>query len=468
MDRPFLQHVVEFAVDQGCREIDFLLARSYTDPKKLLGDGKRWGARFRYYSPSEGSHEYTAFETVPWKDPEERILLAHADRLPEADLEKVKSYSALFCWRAGELHWTGWGVIRASDLRCPLERADEEGLFSSLLSANSEAVCLEGAPPLASRSHADLIEANRRVLAKEFPRLLVGGKEVKPGVWMARNVSVHATAKLVAPAFLGENCKVAALVQVGPSATIGRDCMIERKTFVSNSIVCRGSYVGEQLALQGVVVDRSWLVNARFGVTIEGVDELLLGSVFGPPLTAALQRILSRLLAALALVAACPFLLAVTLGSALGAFPKVKREFMVQTPAVSEPYRWRTFAFWSFGSKSLVRDRYSWLRHFFFFFLPGLCQVVKGHVDFVGPRPRTTAEMEVATASERAVYLQSRPGLLQPDLFCRPEQDSNSYGANVFEDGWLQPISTVIRYAGRLLWTCVSAFLPAALAGEQK
>ena len=76
--------------------------------------------------------------------------------------------------------------------------------------------------------------------------------------------------------------------------------------------------------------------------------------------------------------------------------------------------------------------------------------------------------MEVATASERAIYLQSRPGLLQPDLFRRPEQNSDSSGANVVEAGWLQSISTVIRYAGRILWTCVSGFLPVALAGGQK
>ena len=76
--------------------------------------------------------------------------------------------------------------------------------------------------------------------------------------------------------------------------------------------------------------------------------------------------------------------------------------------------------------------------------------------------------MEAATESERAVYLQSRPGLLQPDLFRRPEQNASSSDANVVEAGWLQPISTVIRYAGRILWNCVSAFLPVALVGGQK
>ena len=82
---------------------------------------------------------------------------------------------------------------------------------------------------------------------------------------------------------MGENSRVGAMVQVGPSVSIGKDCMIARETVVSHSVVFDGSYIGEKLALRGVVVDRSRFASTRWGVEIEGMDDLLLGSVFSAP-----------------------------------------------------------------------------------------------------------------------------------------------------------------------------------------
>jgi hypothetical protein len=153
---------------------------------------------------------------------------------------------------------------------------------------------------------------------------------------VARNVSVHATAKLKAPAFLGENSRIGPLVKVGPGASIGRDCLIERETFVSDSVVFGGSYVGQHLKLRGVVVDRSRLINPRWDVEIEGVDDLLLGSVFNAPWNIGLQRACARIAAAVGLLAAFPFLFVMLVCSAVGLMPALRREFMVRTPAVSE------------------------------------------------------------------------------------------------------------------------------------
>jgi hypothetical protein len=366
----------------------------------------------------------------------------------------------LFCWKGEELNWTGWGVIRAADtLRLP-KGIEETELFTSLMRTGGYLVCAKGPRPLMAHSYENLIEANRRVLAREFPGLLVGGKEVQPGVWVARNVTVHPTAKLTSPAFLGENSRVGALVQVGPGASIGKDCMIERETFVSDSVVCGGSYVGRQLALRGVVVDRSRLINTRWDAEIEGVDELLLGSVFGLPLRTTLRRACSRIAAGLALVVAFPCLLAMFVGSALGMVPRLRREFLVKTPTVSEEYRWKMFPLWSFGSRQAPARRAGWLRHFFLSFLPGLLSIVAGHIGIVGARPRSKKEVEQASVSQRSAYLRSRSGILQPGLFqnAQPDFEMSTFGA--VDTGWREAITLIMRYARFVLRECFFLVLP--------
>jgi hypothetical protein len=288
-------------------------------------------------------------------------------------------------------------------------------------------------------------------LGREFPGLLMGGKEVQPGVWIARNVSVHPTAKLKSPAYLGENSRVGAMVQVGPAASIGRDCMIERETFVCDSVVFGGSYVGQQLALRGVVVDRSRLINTRWGAEIEGVDELLLGSVFGAPIRTGLQRGVARVVAALGLILALPFLSIMLLLSLLGLIPALTAAELVRTPAVSEAYRWKYFLRWSFGDHRFPEGGQGWIRNFFFCFLPALFTIAAGHMDFAGSRPRTKEEAEQATINQRSAFLRSRPGFLHPELFGSPAVETGWNCHRETEIGWRETLGLLLRYFGRLL-----------------
>jgi lipopolysaccharide/colanic/teichoic acid biosynthesis glycosyltransferase len=444
VDRPFLQHVVETVVGQGIREIHFILPEEDRDAHGILGDGTRWGAHFRYHAPPGKRRVYDVFKAIDVAGPDEPFLLAQSDRLPLFRLDPGTSVPTLFCWRATELRWTGWGVVRAGDMIGLPKGIKQPELFTSLVRANRDTVCEVGPRPLMAHSCEDLIEANQRVLAREFPGLLVGGKEVQPGVWIARNVSVHPTAKLTSPAFLGENSRVAAMVQVGPGACIGRDCMIERETFVSNSVVCGGSYVGQQLALKGVVVDRSRLINTRWAAEIEGVDELLLGSVYGVPVGTRFRRACGRLVAAVALVLALPCLVAMFIASKIGLIPPLTRELVVQTPAVSEPFRWTMFLLWSFGVRRTPEARDGWLRHFFFCFLPALLSVVTGHIGLTGTKPRSKEEAEQTRDSEFSACLRSRSGILQPNLL-------EKAGSEAAALSWLEEIKLIGRYVRLVL-----------------
>ncbi len=434
----------------GVRRLDFALSEESQAIAATLGDGTRWGAEFRYYSAGSKS-AYDALKLIPLGNPDEEVLVAHSDRLPLIQLNAATSLPTLFCWKGTKLSWTGWAVTRAADIRRVPEGVDERGLFAFFLDECNGTICEDGPRPLTAGSYEDLIDANRRALMREFPGLLVGGKEVQPGVWVARNVTIHPTAKLAPPAFLGENSRVGAMVQVGPAASIGKDCMIERETFVSDSVVCGGSYVGRQLALRGVVVDRSRLISTRWGAEIEGVDDLLLGSVFGIPWRTRVRRACGRGAAAVALVLASPCLLLLWVGSTLRIVPTLRRQSMVRTPTVSEPYRWKMFPLWSFGARQIPCGRTGWARHFFFCFLPALPSIAAGYMGLVGIRPQTKEEVEQAPVSRRAAYLRSRVGVLQFDSLRNAAPDSDSFSADGTDTGWREAITRMTLYVGLVL-----------------
>ncbi len=440
LDSPFLHHLVDVLVAQKIRDIEFVFEAGSIVPD-LVAEGTRWGARLKYHDCTGFESVYSGLRQVTWTDPEERILLAHSDRLPLVDLNAVNFVPAMFFSVDSNLEWTGWSVIRASDLEMAAQSASEAQLLAGLDPISRQRVPC--GRPLTARSHGDLLDAHKRVLSGEFPKVIMEGREVKPGLWIARNAYVHPTARLIAPAFIGENARVGSMVQIGPAATIGRDCLIGSETAISDSIICSGTYVARKLVLNGVVVDRSNLVNTKLVAEIEGVDEALLGSVAGLSLRSAARKLLTRLTAGFLIVITLPILLMLYLGSMLRVVPMLRRESIVKTPTVSSRYRWREFPLWSFDGEARTRRAYG-LSHFLFQFLPALFAIASGDMVFVGARPRTKLEMEQAPTT----YLQLSIGILQPEMLGLKARSKNLQER---DPRMSDSFRVCLRYAGAIL-----------------
>lgn len=454
VDRPFLHHLIETVVGHGIRELDIIVPERASNIANALGSGTRWGARFRYYTVADAVSLYDGFRQIPGQSDGDSVLLVHSEVLPRVCLEPGESGATLFFWEESEIHWTGWGVVRLSDLQNMQDGLDEAGLLASLTSKENAARQIVERP-LMARSYPELLESNRRVLSKDFPGLVVSGKEVQPGVWIARNVKVHPTASLAAPAFLGENCRIGALAHVGPGVSIGKDCMIERETQVTDSVVYAGSYVGQQLALKNVVVDRSRLINTACEAEIEDVDDLLLGSVFGMSLKARVRRVCSRVAAFVAILLLSPCFVLLLAAAAVGLIPKLQRTTVVQTPTVLEPYRWKTFELWSFGKNSIPSGRKGWVRHLFFSFLPALAPIAVGYMGLAGPRPRPDEEIRNLPAYRRWACLRMRSGILQPPSPGSVESDDDVKYYEAAGTGFRKSLAEAARYAGRVLRCCL-------------
>ncbi|MBM3262099.1 MAG: hypothetical protein FJY97_01510 [candidate division Zixibacteria bacterium] len=63
-DRSIAQHIIEFLVDQGVVEFDFVLSHLPEKLETLLGDGARWGCRFRYHLTRDPERPYATLRAI--------------------------------------------------------------------------------------------------------------------------------------------------------------------------------------------------------------------------------------------------------------------------------------------------------------------------------------------------------------------------------------------------------------------
>src|ERR1700722_10228444 len=104
IDRPFLQHIVEFLPEAGIVDtIDIVLSHVPEKVEALLGDGTRWGVPIRYSLARDPARPYAALSRLDGVEP---VLLVHADCLPQVALKDsvASPQPVAFC---ADGKWTG-------------------------------------------------------------------------------------------------------------------------------------------------------------------------------------------------------------------------------------------------------------------------------------------------------------------------------------------------------------------------
>lgn len=427
VDRPFLQHVVEFLVRKGVVQFDFVLSQAPEEIERFLGEGRRWGVRFTYHLAADPARPYGPLRAMDLgADGEAPLLLGHADRLPPLPAVRPQDdgpLPALYFWdeEAGAERgrvWTGWALLLPRHLRGLPPGAAEEDLLAHLVQAlDREGEWREVGRPLGVRTCRDVMAAHRAVLGDEFPGLYVAAREKGPGGWFARNAKVHPTARIFPPVYVGENSVVGAGVQLGPQAAVGSGCVLDANCRVANAVVLSDSYVGQLLDLSDVIVARDRLIDGRAGTAVTVRDPAVLADLAAPCFRAA-ASLLERLSALMLLSLASPVLLGIVLWlKARRPGPVLHLRPAVRIPAPADPAAWRTFALWSFAPPEGEMDTPDagppctpgglLLRA-----LPALVNVVRGDLGLVGLPARTPEEVEALPADWREVYLEGRAGVV--------------------------------------------------------
>jgi lipopolysaccharide/colanic/teichoic acid biosynthesis glycosyltransferase len=485
MDRPFIQHVIEALATRGCSRFEVVLSHRPEKIEALLGDGKRWGVNIRYHLVPRPDQPYRPLKLLDDQPDNQPILLAHADRLIQADIFGSKPSapadgSVLYYFRnhtapsgQPERKWSGWGWLSRECLADIPENGNENQLQTYLEAQNDSRI--EEADlfrPLSVQSGGDLIASHLGVLTKKNSGLMIRGQEIEETIWLARNVSLHPTAKLIPPLYIGENCRIGRGVQIGPDAVIGHNCVLDEKSTVTGSVIFPGSYVGEALELSDAIVDKNCLINVRVGSEITIREDFILGSLAEKRLRRGWNRMVSQAAAILLLIPALPIV------AGLALYLKLRRPEpvfttrpVVRLPAGSESASWKTFALISLRSgkrssgkktsESVSSPNQSeglpagW-RHFFLIFLPALINIARGELRFVGVPPRTVQDIRDLPRDWRTLYLKSKPGIVTEAMvnFGPQATTDDMYSAEAVysvSSGLKHDLKILMKYFGQIL-----------------
>ena len=431
VDRPFLQHVVEYLVARGVREMDVLLNEIPEKVRDLLGDGTRWGCTLRYHLVRDPLKPYGILRSICGEaDAGQPLLLAHADKLPalpgEGFPEDTPGTGRIcYCLASEDVPegdggtWTGWALLSHGVATTLPADADEKELADHLLAGGeSGAKVLPVQAMLSMRTFEDIRTSQAKALAGHIPGLMLSGREVDPGIWLSRNVNLHPLAQITPPVFIGEDCTIGQGVRLGPDVAVGRGCILDKDSSVQKTVVFPRSYVGEGLDLDEAIVDRNLLINMRIGTAVTVTDNFILSDMELRGIRNTLRQVVSRIAGLGLLLLLWPVLLLTILGLKLtGSSRKLVRQEVLKLPASWDASTWQTFGMYRFArdgeAPGIAGPRKgTGLMDFLFCFIPALINVVRGELHVVGTAPRTRPEAETLTRDWKELLLKSRTGIV--------------------------------------------------------
>jgi NDP-sugar pyrophosphorylase family protein len=462
-DRPFLQHMLEFLLHNGIRNIEMILEHAPERVEALLGDGARWGCHIRYHL-AQVEFPYKPLQVIPDLDEQPCVMLS-GDALPLVSLGQYTALARPTVFAIeGRPGWQGCGVFPAGTLTRAITSLCAKGL------ATEFDKCVEiGAMGLVAVAEwvdattpGALLANQARLLAGDLGTLMMGGIEERPGVWISRNVVMHPSVSITAPVYIGPNCRLKRNASIGPNAVLSGDCMVDEHSSIRNALLTRGTYVGQNLEVEDSIIDRNLLVNVRLNTALSVADSFLLGQLSLPPVHRWPSRLLESSVAVVLMGLFLPLYL-VSCIAWLALDAQAEHLTAVQIPTADDPRGWRH---WKLPYITLSKQRRistaGWLS-FLWTFLPGLPAVALGRLSFVGLPPHCAAEIEAMPSDWKLLYLRAKAGLITEASVATAENAdvSELYLAEAYYSvmrSWKYDLRLTARYFARLI-------MPARKAG---
>ncbi len=132
------------------------------------------------------------------------------------------------------------------------------------------------------------------------------GSEIQPGIWIGERTSIHPSAQILSPAFIGLGVRVRASCTVAAASAIEENCEIDCGTTIENCSILPGTYIGTGLRMSHSVAGEHRLYHLGRNVAVTIGDGRLVGttpsshklvkglkSLFARPATGLARRLLS-------------------------------------------------------------------------------------------------------------------------------------------------------------------------------
>ncbi len=279
LDRPLLQHAVEQMVHLGAVEC-VVIAENPAPHIERWGTGELWGRSFSVISPSAIT-EFLA------RSEDEVILVGRGDCIPviRGGFEPVSAscpsrlvFNDRIIDGERKRYFTGWALSNPQELlsHC-FATHGADGLLESpsshsFSSRQTVSVCVH------SHSPAAFIESQSLALEELAPELIFHARQIRPGVWVGRDVSLHSSVQINGRAFLGDNVRVGRNAVLNGHTVIARDSVVDAGAVLSDVSIQPGTYIGRNVQLSEMVVRPGAFIGAEGSSEARIIDPRILAS----------------------------------------------------------------------------------------------------------------------------------------------------------------------------------------------
>lgn len=299
----FAEHVVQACAAVGLRDIELVVSEHPEPLRALLGNGARWGLRFRWHLVRDGATPYGLLREALAGDAA-RLLVGHGHQWLDAEmLSALLQNDGVAVLLDRDPAWTGWCSLTASEAAGLPAHADAHALADWMFKRAARQGRL-----VQPAQHAEPGTA-AHLLAQQAPMLSAAGVAEAPATWLRRpwglmspEAHVHPQALMKGPVLVGPGCVVNRGATVGPNAVLCQDVMLAPGAVVRSSLVLANTYVSGELLLEQAVAQGASVQHTAWDVrsTLPGHDALLLPLQAAParPGMSLARSLTSRLFAA--------------------------------------------------------------------------------------------------------------------------------------------------------------------------
>lgn len=425
-DRPALQHIVESLVTQNITEIELIVGHAPEQAEHLLGNGDRWGCRFRYHLATQPEFPYRSLKVIPSLEFEPWVLI-HAERFPCVEFAAYAKLSrpTLFCgsFANGQsltngndgFDWGGTIVMPPAAITDAFAAKCYDELRRDLMQrAAAETAAMVSVPGWIDVSTpAVLLESQQKLLEKKLQGLLINGTERHHGVWVSRNVNIHPSVELTAPVYVGANSRVNRGASIGPNAVIGCDCIVDSKTAIADALITDGSYVGEALEVSQAIIAHNLLVNVRLDARVQIPEKFLIGRLDRGRRRPSFATVVHAVVALVLFVVFLPLLVVASLYFWMVRRQRPTTVAACRLSAGDRPWSDQAdFRLPCLGMDAWSVHRPAGWQAFLRQFLPGLPAVIAGRLGLVGLPPRSSAAIDELNDDWNELYETGYAGLI--------------------------------------------------------
>lgn len=440
VDRPVMGTAVELLARAGVKRILVSLCNRGGRIAAAFGSGKRWGVEIEYLTQREA---WGSAGSLKWAGQllSDTFLVLPGDAVLDLDIEAAASYhlahggpaTVILRAPAGDAREayrspdgrlldpaaaaplaTGAFIFQPSVLRHIPARAQFDclsQLVPAIIAGGEPVYCYEtrgywnGLDSARAYQEAQQVflysayaqsdpgQAAGPAARVRYPSL--GGRQVAPGIWVGRNDSIHPSAKLAAPVYIGDHCWVGREAELGAGTVVGAGSVIDEEATVSGSTLFAQTYVGQLVKVEQRVVAGPTIVDPESGEAIQVVDRFLLSKVGAPAAPQTRLGRLATLLATLLILAGLsPLLLLTWLLTAIGTrgrplarLPRVGHRTLAADGSAGPLHQFTLLNFQTRRPDGSPTPGGRWIERWGLQRLPELFNVLRGDMALVGVKP---------------------------------------------------------------------------------